>query len=143
MEAQAREREALAEQAAGKTALQHIIAAVELYMKAVAEAKTPAERNRLRRKCQELMAKGEQLKATATTATTVPSMSSLSLESDTATAVRELPKKEQIILLRASRLHGAVFPPWDVEPAEDVFGLPASGCLFEWVVRGDVDGLDR
>ncbi|OAA58508.1 calpain-like protease [Niveomyces insectorum RCEF 264] len=156
MEAKAKEREALIAQSSGKAALAHVIAAVEMYMKAVREASSPADRTRLRRKCDELMAYGERLKAGAD-APVESAVASLSLSQAPSSEVlpkpappkaassgnkalstaappgavaaapsRELPKKEQIILLKASRLHGAVFPPWDAEPADDLFQLALS-----------------
>ena len=79
MEVKAKEEEALISQSSGKDAIAHIIAAVELYMKAVQEASSPAERNRLRKKCRELMAYGESLK-TADRPPVEAAMSSLSLE---------------------------------------------------------------
>lgn len=180
MEAKARAEEALISQSSGKDAISHVIAAVELYMKAVQEAATPAERTRIKNKCRELMAYGESLK----TAAPPPSppveaaMSSLTLEtkpaspaptaqpapqappttsSGTTTPVktsgspapsqsrsvpgrrpplstRELPKREQIILLKASKLHGSVFPPWDALPADDIFTLASSANVpYEYV----------
>lgn len=131
----------MASQSSGKMALDHVIAAAELYMNAVPEAKSAAERSRLRRKFRELMAYGERLKAA--TAPVESSMSSLSISgvASRPTQVRvnhdpspsrELPKKEQIIILRSSRLHGSVFPPWDTEPAHEFFSLSASGdALYE------------
>ncbi|EPE07366.1 palb protein [Ophiostoma piceae UAMH 11346] len=169
MEAKAREQAALASQTSGKAALQHVIAAVELYMKAVQEAQTPADRNRLRKKCTELMAYGEKLKTSKElppVATTETSLASLSLaEPSSSPAVktantpntpnatkiakvakapnaaparpvplstRELSKKEQIILLKASKLHGSVFPPWDPKLTDSIFTLASSNnALYE------------
>ncbi|EFX00051.1 calpain-like protease [Grosmannia clavigera kw1407] len=133
------EREALASQSVGQTALDHVITAVELYMKAVQEATSPVERSRLRRKCKELMAHGERLKAAA--APVEAAMSSLSLKGAASSSEpkdpnprlsRELSKKEQIILLRSSRLHGSLFPPWETEPPNDMFSLSnSSSALYE------------
>ncbi|CAK7225337.1 cysteine protease [Sporothrix curviconia] len=168
MEAKAKEQEALIGQASGKTAVSHVVAAVELYMKAVQQASSAAERNRLRKKCVELMAYGERLK-TADPGPVEAGMASISLDAKPASpkppaqrqpsplrgasgsasiaakaspspaqdrnvpvSTRELPKREQIILLKASKLHGSVFPPWDAAPGEDAFKLAASdNALFE------------
>lgn len=179
MEAKARAEEALISQSSGKDAIAHVIAAVELYMKAVQEAATPAERTRIKKKCRELMAYGESLKTAAPPPPPPPAveaaMSSLTLETKPASPAptaqptpqaalpptssgtstpakasgspapshsqslpgrstplssRELPKREQIILLRASKLHGSVFPPWDAAPADDVFKLASSANVF-------------
>ena len=157
MEAKAKEQEALASQTSGKAALRHVIAAVELYMKAVQEAQTQADRSRLRKKCTELMAYGEKLKTSneqPPVAAIASSLASLSVAEPSsspavntektektaktakaldAAAVRPVPlstralsKKEQIILLKASKLHGSVFPPWDAKSAESVFTLASS-----------------
>ncbi|ERT00718.1 hypothetical protein HMPREF1624_01950 [Sporothrix schenckii ATCC 58251] len=177
MEAKAQEEEALISQSSGKDAVLHVIAAVELYMKAVQEASTPAERTRLKKKCRELMAYGESLK-TAQAAPVEAALSSLSLESkpekpnptsppgpqpqtpaqvsssiDTTAkttgslvpgrsmyasgrtapiSTRDLPKREKIVLLRASKLHGSVFPPWDGTPSNDTFKLASpADVLYE------------
>ncbi|KAL1897658.1 cysteine protease [Sporothrix stenoceras] len=175
MEAKARAEEAFISQSSGKDAISHVIAAVELYMQAVKEAATPAERTRIKKKCRELMAYGESLK-TAAPPPVEATMSSLTLETKPASpapsaqpipqappptasgiatptkasgspapsqsrsvpvrstplSTRELPKREQIILLKASKLHGSVFPPWDAAPVDDVFKLASSAnVLYE------------
>ncbi len=125
-------------------------------MKAIQEAGSPADRSRLRKKCAELMALGEKLK-TGESPPVEAGMSSLSLGSKAQPAkpppsqepkpgaakppptekkapmsTRELSKKEQIILLKASRLLGSVFPPWDAPPADEVFKLASSaGAPFK------------
>lgn len=43
---------------------------------------------------------------------------------------RELPKKEQIILLKASELHGCKFPPWDKQPPASDFDRIKGEMLF-------------
>jgi len=78
-------------------------------MQAAQNATTPAERARLGRKCSEVLALGERLKAnaTASTAASRPSVPE---------STRSLTTNEKTIILRASRLHGNVFPPWDSAP---------------------------
>ena len=43
---------------------------------------------------------------------------------------RELPKKEQIILLKSSELHGCKFPPWDKPPPATDFDRMEGEMLF-------------
>ncbi len=111
----------------GQTALQHAIDAAELYMKAVKEAATPAERARLKRKCQELVARAEQLKntttAAATTSTPAPGLPARGAPQQS----RELSTAEKTIVLRSSRLYGSVFPPWESAPPASAFTLAAVG----------------
>ncbi|KAK4224750.1 hypothetical protein QBC38DRAFT_287409 [Podospora fimiseda] len=109
MEAQALEHERRLEQSCGAEALKHAIAAAELYMQAAAKAKAPADRSRLSRKCAELIGLGERLKANARNAAAA---SRLPVPEST----RILTTAEKTIILRASRLHGNIFPPWDSDP---------------------------
>lgn len=169
MEAKAKEQEALISQTTGKSALAHVVAAAELYMKAVQEASSAAERNRLRKKCVELMAFGERLKS-AKPHPVLADMKSLSLDAKPLSlnqpgmskplspqdslittsafaevsskssssparpaqgrsvpkSTRELSNREKIVLLKSSKLHGCVFPPWDTAPGEDAFRLESS-----------------
>ncbi|PSR75089.1 hypothetical protein BD289DRAFT_487254 [Coniella lustricola] len=126
MEARAREVEARIGSASGKQALASAIEAAELYMKAVKEAPAGAEKSRLKRKCHELIALAETLKIPArgpTPATPATASSSVSKtpQPRQPRQTRELPTAEKTILLRASKLHGSVFPPWDAHPDPAVF----------------------
>lgn len=67
-------------------------------MRAAGEAPTKKDASRLRQKCQQLIAQAEKLKAQLTQ---TPS-----------------------VLLRTSRLHGNLFPPWSNEPSRKDFELP-------------------
>jgi hypothetical protein len=75
-------------------------------MQAAVKAKTPAERSRLKRKCAELIALGERLKANAKAAAAAS-------RPPVPESTRTLTTSEKTILLKASHLHGNVFPPWD------------------------------
>lgn len=79
-------------------------------MQAAAKAKTPEDRSRLRRKCAELIARGERLKAANTPARPPVPVST-----------RSLTTAEKTILLKASRLHGSVFLPWESAPGPEAF----------------------
>lgn len=110
----AQEHERRLERAQGQEALKHAIAAAELYMQAAARAKTPAERSRLNRRCADLIRLGERLKAN------VKAAAALSRR-PAPESTRPLTTAEKIIVLKASRLHGNVYPPWDAEPGPEHF----------------------
>lgn len=95
--------------AQGEEALKHAIAAAELYMQAAGRAKTPAERSRLRHKFAELAGLGERLKANAEAAAAAS-------RPPIPESTRTLTTAEKTIILRASRLHGNVFLPWESAP---------------------------
>ncbi|KAF0635355.1 hypothetical protein FPSE5266_09291 [Fusarium pseudograminearum] len=90
--------ESLIRTSSGQAALDYTVQAAELYMRAAGEAPTKKDATRLRQKCQQLIAQAETLKAQLTQ---TPS-----------------------VLLRTSRLHGNLFPPWSNEPSSKDFGLP-------------------
>lgn len=135
------EHEAKITQTSGQDALSHAIQAAELYMKAVGEAPSAAAKTRLRRKCRELIALAETLKnqrptlatpqITATTTTTpatpasapapAPAPPSNAPKPKGPRQTRTLPTGEKTILLRSSKLHGNVFPPWDHDPDPAAF----------------------
>ncbi|TPX12124.1 uncharacterized protein E0L32_007239 [Thyridium curvatum] len=120
MEAKARDHETKISKSSGKDALQHAITAAELYMKAVKEATDASDRARLKAKCEEVIARAEKLKSPPPKPPSTPRVT------------RELPTGEKAILLRSSRLHGNVFPPWEAEPETDQFATsPEDGALFE------------
>jgi len=108
------EHESSVGRSSGKTALQHAISAAECYMKAARTASTPADRARLKRKCEELIALAERLKGPTPGPSNTPQQS------------RQLPTAEKMILLRSSKLHGSIFPPWESAPGDDIFAR-ASG----------------
>jgi calpain-7 len=111
--------------ATGDAALQHAISAAELYMKAARETTVQADKMRFKQKCKELIAHAERLKQPP------PPPPDLTPKQS-----RELPTAEKTILLRSSKLHGAIFPPWEVEPADHVFQAKTGDrALFLSVAR--------
>ncbi len=86
----------------GKDALDHAIQAAELYMRAAGGAVNKLDAARFRRKCHELIAYAEQLKAQLANP-------------------GRLDRPD--ILQRSSRLHGNEFPPWENDPADVEFQL--------------------
>ncbi|KAK4146199.1 uncharacterized protein C8A04DRAFT_35183 [Dichotomopilus funicola] len=113
MEAQALEHERRLATAQGGEALKHAIAAAELYMQAAGKAEIPEDRKRFRRKFAELISLGERLKAnnegSRTAAVAAPRL-------PTPESTRPLTTAEKTIVLRASRLHGNIFRPWESAP---------------------------
>ncbi|KAF5019764.1 hypothetical protein F66182_8201 [Fusarium sp. NRRL 66182] len=104
MEKRAQATESLIRTSSGQAALDYAVQAAELYMRAAGEASNKKDATRLRLKCQQLIGQAEKLKAALTQAPSV--------------------------LLRTSRLHGNVFPPWSSEPAEKEFQLASGEKLF-------------
>ena len=98
----------------GQEALKHAIAAAEIYMRAAEKAATPKDRNRLQRKCSDLIALGERLKANAKSAAT-------SARPPVPESTRTLTIAEKTLILKSSKLHGNIFPPWEKIPGPDEF----------------------
>ncbi|ETS83394.1 hypothetical protein PFICI_05270 [Pestalotiopsis fici W106-1] len=118
MEAKAREREAQISLCFGQEALDHAISAAELYMKAANTARDPSEKARLKQKVNSLVSLAERLKKAAKAGDSVRNVEKrLKLPR----SVRQLPTKEQNILLRGSKLHGNIFPPWEHDPDPNDF----------------------
>jgi hypothetical protein len=92
-------------------------------MQAAQRATTPAERARLGRKCSEVLALGERLKANAKAA-------AVASRSRAPESTRPLTTAEKTIILRASRLHGNVFPPWESAPDPTVFDTAPDGAAY-------------
>ncbi|KAI1769218.1 cysteine proteinase [Hypoxylon sp. FL1150] len=152
MEAKAKEEEALVSKTNGKEALQHAIAAADMYMKAAGATSEPREKSRLVKKCQAMLTRAENLKKTAQNGGGVAAAEKrLKLPRRT----REIPIGEQNILLRGSKLHGNIFPPWDADPdpkefAGDPFTDPSIFSLSErqrdvfsgWKRPRDIVGAD-
>ncbi|TLD05131.1 uncharacterized protein PgNI_09910 [Pyricularia grisea] len=116
------EFERLARQATTNSeALRNAIAAAEACFQAVDHASSPAEKARLTRKLKELLAYAEQLKKgpSPQTCPVAPGQS------------RRLPTSEKTIILRSSRLHGHVFPPWEAPPSANNFRLADDGTLYQ------------
>ncbi len=107
----------------GQEALDHAIAAAELYMQAAGKARTPEDRKRLRRKFADLVALGERLKATTKGPAPAVSRSSGPPVPESS---RPLTTAEKTIILKASRLHGSVFPPWESAPGPESFTAATS-----------------
>ncbi|KAK0711287.1 hypothetical protein B0H67DRAFT_283395 [Lasiosphaeris hirsuta] len=114
MEAKVLELERRLARSQGEEALQLAIAAADLYMQAARKAPTAAERARLSRKCSDVIALGERLKANTKAA-------SAASRPPVPESTRPLTTSEKAIVLRSSRLHGNIFPPWESAPDPKVF----------------------
>ncbi|EXF85444.1 PALB protein [Colletotrichum fioriniae PJ7] len=133
MEAKAIREEALVARSTGREALNHAITAADLYMKAAHEAISPTDRSRLRRKCAGLISLAEKLKSSPKTASpslAQPTVATITSTSNPSCHVRHVPSNERTILLRSSRLHGNIFPPWQAEPGVDNFSLSQGQKVF-------------
>ena len=102
----------------------HVIKAVELYMMAFESARAPGDRDRLRRKIDEVATLGEYLKEPGT-GRPIPSR-----------PAREPTSSEKVVLLQSSRLHGTTFLPWrELHSAPNAFALKPSQQIFTYVGR--------
>ncbi|KAK8091963.1 PALB protein [Apiospora hydei] len=133
MEAEAKKREAQALRCSGQEALDHAIAAAELYMKAAGTARVPAEKARLRQKCNDLLSLAERLKKIARAVDTV---SQVEKRLKLPRLSRQIPINEQTILLRGSKLHGNKFPPWESDPDPEEFRGPSFTDASEFSLSG-------
>ncbi|KAI3336781.1 PALB protein [Xylariaceae sp. AK1471] len=131
MEAKAEEHEKLASISSGKEALDHTIAAAELYMEAAKQSTSPVDKKRMNRKCEELIRKAESLKRSSRV---TDSISNVERRLKLPRQVRQIPTSEKNILYRSSRLHGNTFPPWESDPDPvcfhgEIYSDPASFTL--------------
>ncbi|KAI1282492.1 PALB protein [Xylaria sp. FL0933] len=131
MEAKAQEHERLVSSCSGKEALDHAIAAAELYMRAAKQSTSPADKKRMNRKCEELIRKAESLKKSSRV---TDSVSIVERRLKVPRQVRPIPTSEKSILYRNSRLHGNTFPPWESDPDPaffhgDIYSDPCSFTL--------------
>ncbi|KAG7102670.1 Calpain-like protease palB/cpr-8 [Verticillium longisporum] len=108
-----------------KQALQHAIAAADFYMKVYAEATNATDRLRLRRKCREMITWAEQLKSKESGGTSSPP------------TYRKITGEEETILRKSSYLHACFFPPWQSDPSDDVFELPAGYQPYTSVLQNN------
>lgn len=113
------DHEKRASAATGSDALKHAITAAELYMQAAQKAKMKEDRTRLNRKCNDLLSLAERLKLLA-----------LNPDPPGPKSTRELTTAEEVIILRASKIHGKLFPPWDYPPGPDVFAKKDGEGLY-------------
>jgi calpain-7 len=92
-------------------------------MKASKLASSDQERARLRSKCQQLLSKAEEIKQSVDW--TPEKNKELLLKAPS--SERPITRRENVILLESSKLHGFVFPPWTSEPDDSVFDETVDG----------------
>jgi len=95
-------------------------------MKATKLASNDAERKRLRTKCIELLSQAEEIKIATTWSPKLVKQIALKAPK----SERSISKREEIILLEGSRLHGFIFPPWTTDPEDAVFDVLSSGDQY-------------
>ena len=112
-------------------ALEAAINAADTAMSALKLAQDPVERSKLTARLKQSLADAESIKEHSRRCNR-PAPHALDRDTGAAHALpsareprstRELPRREQIILLQASFLHGHKFPPWTEVPAEVEFEL--------------------
>jgi len=107
-----------------KDALEHAIKAAELYMRASAEAKTPADRSRIRRKIEEMITLAEYLKGSTAGEVIQPKQD------------RRISPREILTLVKSSKLHGCEFLPWrPCHGGPEVFAQKQGQGLYTYVER--------
>ncbi|TVY47314.1 Calpain-like protease [Lachnellula occidentalis] len=118
MEADAQAAESKVDKSPTKEeALNNAIRAAELYMKITKLASSDAERTRFRGKCKQLLSKAEDIKQAAQW---TPSVSKDVLLKAPLSG-RQISRREEVILLEGSKLHGFKFPPWINKPDSSLF----------------------
>lgn len=129
-------------------AVEVAIKAAETAMKALKLAEDPNEKVKLTSRFKQLLTDAENIKHSKDWRTAIqapPSRSTNGLSRVVAAvetnrrvlkepiSTRQLPKKEQILLLKASFLHGFKFPPWETPPELEEFHLKDGEELFLYV----------
>jgi calpain-7 len=115
-------------------ALENAINAADTSMRALKLADNPIDRSQLSRRVTQLLQEAEQIKRNSDwrpTGQDSPAFDDAngraafiaSREFKEPTSSRTLPRSEQILVLKASILNGAKYPPWTKEPSPDEFTL--------------------
>jgi len=86
-------------------------------MKALKIATTDGDRVRIRSKCKQILLKAEEIKTSSKWAPSTDDETGLKAPS----SQRAITKREEVILLEASKLHGFIFPPWRSDPEDSLF----------------------
>lgn len=127
-------------------ALEVAIKAAETSMRALKLAKEPSEKSQLSTRVKRLLDEAERIKISTDWRQVVRSSSSTTSTGNGSIptnvrvrtlkephSTRKLPNQEQILLYKASYLHGFKFPPWTTPPAPDEFELKEGEELFTYV----------
>lgn len=93
-------------------------------MKAIKLATTQSERGRLKQRCMSALARAEEIKKIKQWPPSVGNANLTVLSPQPLKAPyssRGLSTREEVILLEGSKLHGLLFPPWNIEPSDAEF----------------------
>lgn len=105
--------------------------AVERCMRQLELTTTNGPRKRqLNHECQQLLQKAEKIKAGPKAAEGRKRMATNLTEPSPS---RHLSTREQIILLKGSKLYGGIFPPWKSAPSAKEFELLSCGSFYTYV----------
>lgn len=94
-------------------------------MKATGLASNDRAKARLRGKCKELLSRAEQIKKADAWA---PVKKDTSLKAPV--SQRAISRREEVILLEGSKLHGFIFPPWSSDPDDAIFEEEFNGSPY-------------
>jgi hypothetical protein len=114
-----------------EAALEKAILAAELYMKATKYASSEVERKRLRSKCLQLTSRAESIKKSTSSSWVSAASPEISLQPPV--SQRAISKREEIILLEGSKLHGFIFPQWTSDPDDALFAGGDGQPSYMWV----------
>ena len=95
-------------------------------MKCSKLASNDHERKRLRDKCIELLSRAEDIKKAPVWSPKVYKEVNLKVPR----SERAISRREEILLLEGSKLHGFIFPPWTTDPADAVFDEMLDGSQY-------------
>lgn len=121
-------------------ALELAIRAAETSMKALRLVRDPNEKVKYTTRAQQLFKQAEEIKRSGhwrRSAPSIPPAAPLKPEQvrllKEPVNSRQLPKSEQLIMLRAGFLNGVKFPPWKGPPADSEFQRKPGEALFVYV----------
>lgn len=130
----------VAQSSSREEALELAIKAVEISMKALSLVNDPSEKAKCSTRAKQLMRQAEKIKQSGEWRRSTPRVPALSpLRPDQVRLLkapvnsRELPRKENILLLKAGYLNGVKFPPWDGPPKNSEFERRPGEDLFMYV----------
>jgi len=116
-----------------EAALEKAILAAELYMKATKHTGSERERARLRSKCLQLTLRAESIKKLASSSWVRLPLESKEFSLQPPVSQRAVSKREEIILLEGSKLHGFIFPQWTADPDDALFAGDDGQPAYTWV----------
>ncbi len=117
-----------------------LVGSSELLMKALQSAADKGDKIRLKKKCEVLLRRAESLKATLKSSPThlrgedgSQMRPAAKVETEMPSQVSQLSTREQVILLRSSKVNGFTFPPWQPTADHIDFALSSGEERFRYV----------